>query len=1107
MKPYQKILLILFVFLSTASHSFGQNVTLNIARRNQTLGALLPQLEQSSGMVFSYDKEILSVRTGASGQVAGSLYSVLDRILEGTNVAWSRTNDNLILLYFKDGTGRDRLPREPIKKTVSGEVRDREGNPLPGVVVTGKDATVVTDLGGKYAISVPSDSRISFECLGYEKVSHNVAGRSRIDIVLEDSFNELDESVVVGYRTVRKISLVGAVTTVDMKAKESQPISNTSQLFYSTPGLYVSQSGAQPGRDASSIKIRGVNSMNSTGGSPLVLLDGVEYDISEIAPSTIESISVLKDVSAAIYGLKAANGVILITSKRGATGRPRIEYKGKFGIQQATYLPDMVTDPILYMRMRNTAEINSGVAPSAVSYTEAQIEEYTNGLGTDPCVYPVSDWFDICLENGYFNQHSLRLTGGTDRLNYTIGLGYTDQKGVFIANDNANRFSLDLKLDAAVSSKLRVSGTFQGNARHFAEVGYGSSTVLSVIMRGLPIFPDYHEGNLYGSTWLFTPGRNNIENPRMEVEQGHTFRNYQELLSTIGLEWRILPGLTYIANGAYRKYDHFSKDFIPQMYTVNPKTGDVKNFNASAPRVKDWDALMAQITLSHRLVFEKDFGKHNFHVMLGQDWQDNDSHGFQAYNHGFNDNTLVEFDALTDQTNAKATGNASHKRLISFFGRSAYNFDDRYLAEVTLRYDGSSNLSPQNRWHLFPSFLVAWNINKESFFNVSWVDMLKLRASWGVMGSESVAPYSYQMLYKALSLNYSFGGTVQAGYAVEELTDVELGWEKTRSWNVGADFSAFKGALTIEADVFRKYTYDIIMTRKIPSYIGGLAGPKSNVGAVSNTGFELSGAWRGTAGAFHYGVNGSASYIKNKVESQNYGPLYENSNTIITTEGYPIRSYFVYEADGYFLSTEEIQNAKAVYGSVEKLRPGFIKYKNNFDDEQINEKDKIIVGNSIPEWTYSFGANIGWKFLALTAQFQGVGDVYTLPRANAAMPFNNGAGVTKDWATDSWTPENPDAKLPLLTTYTDATENFIPSTFWLRNAKYLRLKNLQLSYTLPEKLLSKLKIASAQLYVSGQNLWTLSDFNLWDPEITLTRANLYEYPNLKTYSVGLNLEF
>ncbi|MGM9767834.1 MAG: SusC/RagA family TonB-linked outer membrane protein [Candidatus Cryptobacteroides sp.] len=1101
MKHYLTTFLALILTFTVMS---AQSPELTIDVSGKTMRQCLEAVSAGSGVFFSYDLRTVDTPVLVKGKISGSLPEVLDKLFSGTGIRWEEISSDRIALTREVATSR--TPAASVK--IKGTVCDGDGVPLPGVaVMENSENATVTDSDGYYELSVTPGGKLIFTCIGYVNVEVRPGTRSVIDVALEEEAIDLEELVVVGYRTVKKISLTGAVATISPKAKEGQPITNTAQMLYNTPGIWVNQSGAQPGQDKASITIRGVNSLNSTGGAPLVLLDGIEYDITEIDPSTIESITVLKDVAAAIYGMKAANGVILVTSKKGSKGRPKVEYKGKFGIQAPTYLPDAVTDPILYMRLRNLAEMNSGVSASAVSYSSDQIYEYMNGMDVDPSIYPSSDWFGICLENGYVQSHSIRLSGGTDRASYGMGFAFTDQKGVFIDNDKAQRYSLDLKLDVNVNSWMKVTGSFQGNIRVFTEPGYGASTVLNTIMRGLPIFSDYHKGENYGSTWLFTPGRNNIENPRMEVEQGSIYRNYQELLSTLGTEISLARHLKYYGTFGFRRIDHFSKNFIPQMYTINPKTGDVKKFNGSAPRVKDWDSVTSQYTLSHRLVWENDYGRNNIHVMAGQDWQHNSARNFQAYNAGFNDNTLTELSALTDYTNAQATGYSTQKRLISVYGRAAYTFDERYMLEATLRYDGSSNLSKANRWHFFPSVMGAWNISRESFFKAGWVDLLRLRASYGVMGSESVSTYSYLMTYAALSQNYTFGGNTSSGYAISELTDSGLGWEKTAATNVGLDFTALGGRLGFEADFFNKRTYDIIMTRTIPSHIGGLAGPKSNVGTVRNRGFEVSGSWRDQRGKFNYAINASASFVKNKVLSLDGGRILGNSNTLITTEGYPIRSYYVYETDGYFQSQEEIDNATAVYGDRSKLVPGYVKYVNQNGDDKIDEEDKIITRNSIPELTYGFGLQFGWNGLSLDAQFQGVGDVYVYLKDNLAVPFNNGAGVTMDWATNSWTPENRNSKLPILTTYTDAPENFIPSTQWLYNCAYLRLKNLQLTYRFPHKVVSKLRLEDLSVYVSAQNLLTFSAFDLWDPEITSTRTNLYEYPNLKSYSIGLNISF
>jgi len=1083
-------------------------------KMNAPVSEILDAIEaQTSYLFVTKDLELSrKVNVDISGV---SLEQALSAVFSGTDIEWKISGVNVTLSH-QTQSQKAQIPSSK-SINVSGTIKDASGNPIPGVavLVNGNTANAsISDAEGKYSISVAKGESLFFNCLGFKNQIVEVAGSAVMNVTLEEEAVALEETVVVGYRKVKKLSMTGAVATIDIKQKENQPIANTSQMLYSTPGVFVNQGGAKPGSDAASITIRGVNSLNSTGGSPLVLYDGVEYDISSIDPAMIESITVLKDVSAAIYGLKAANGVILITSKKGTKGKPKVEFRANYGIQQITQIPDVVTDPILYMKMRNLAEINSGVSPNAVTYSEAAINEYQAGLGTDPILYPASDWYDICMEDGNIQQYNIRVSGGNDALTYSMGGGYMRQKGVMIGDEYANRFSYDIKINARITKWLNLRGAYQGATRKVYTPGYGTQANLLTLSRAIPIFANHYQDGLWYTTWLSTPGRNHPEIPTMYLTEGYTDQKYQDNIVMAGADVTLPAGFAYVANFSYRKRDTFTKNFRPTYYGVNPKTGEVDTGYVSAvnsPFVTDSDIWYNQILFSQQLSFTRDFGRHNVHAMLGQEWQHTASNTFSAGNKNFNDNTLQELSAKgSDYTYATVSGSSSEASLISFFGRVAYTFDERYMIEATARYDGSSKLSPSNRWHLFPSVSAAWNINKEKWFNVPAIDALKLRASYGIMGSESVSNYAYFMTVGAFSQNYSFGGTSATGYGVSKLTDTSLGWEKTESIDVGIDFLALKGRLNFEIDGFYKRTFDILMTRTIPAHLGGLSGPTSNVGTVRNVGFETALSWKDQIGRnFHYGINGSFTFVRNKVIDINDGTILQNNNTIITKEGYPIRSFYLLETDGFYDSYDEINSAEAVYGDRSALRPGYVKYVDQNDDGVIDNNDKIITKNSIPEVTYSFGLNFGWKGINLDAQFQGIGDCHIYLTGNLATPFNNGAGVTRDWATDSWTYKTKDvATLPILTTYTDAPMNFQPSTMWLKNCKYLRLKNLQLSYSFPEKLISKIKLSQLQIYVSGQNLLTFTPFDLWDPEVTSTSSQLYfEYPNLRTYSAGINITF
>lgn len=1047
-----------------------------------------------------------------------NIEKVLDLVFKDSGIEWQIDGVNIYLSKKKPAeTAKSKGGKEDQAPSISGRIVDSQGMPLPGVAVMVNGSTAgagISDMDGYYSVSADNGDMLLFSCLGFQDHTSKVGSSATIDITMQEEIMSLDETVVVGYRTVKKISMTGAVASLDIKQKENHPVTNTSQLLYNTPGVFVNQGGSKPGADAASITIRGVNSLNSTGGSPLVLLDGVETDMNAIDPATIESVTVLKDVSAAIYGIKAANGVILITTKKGREGRPKVEFRTKYGIQQIIQIPDVVTDPILYMKMRNLAEINSGVSPSAVSYSDAVISEYSAGLGTDPILYPSSDWYDLCMENGNLQQHNIRVSGGSGSLTYSAGAGYMRQKGIMIGNDYAKRYSYDVKIDAKITDRLSFRAAYQGASRVMYAPGYGTQANLLTLTRGIPIFADFYKDGLWYTTWIYTPGRNHPEIPTMYLTEGYTNTKYQDNMLTAGVDMNLPFALQYTSNFSYRKRDTFSKQFRPTYYGVNPKTGEVDTGYVSAvtsPFLTDSYIWFDQMMFSQRLSWTKDIEKHNIHLMVGQEYQHQGTNSFSAGNKDFNDNTLQELNAKgSDYTYATVSGSSSEAALVSYFGRVAYTYDDRYMLEATFRYDGSSKLAARNRWHLFPSISAAWNVNKEKWFHAKSIDILKLRGSYGIMGSESVSNYAYFMTVGAYSQNYSFGGTPATGYGVSKLTDTGLGWEKTASYDAGLDLMMWKGRFGFEFDAFYKKTYDILMTRAIPAHLGGLSGPTSNVGTIQNVGLESSVNWRDGIGKnFHYGLNGSFTYVKNKVLFLDGGTILQNSNTLITKENYPIRSFYVLEADGFFESYEEINSAEAVYGDRSALRPGYVKYVDQNGDGVVDNNDKIITKNSIPEITYSFGFNLGYKGLALEAQFQGVGNCYIYLTGNLATPFNNGAGVTREWATDSWTYATKEsATLPILTTYTDAPMNFQPSTLWLRNCKYLRLKNLQLSYSIPSFALKRLGVSSLQIYLSCQNLLTITDFNIWDPEITSTNTDLrYDYPNLKSYTAGLNLVF
>lgn len=983
------------------------------------------------------------------------------------------------------------------QQKISGKVTGSSDNqPVAGASVTikGTNRGTRTDNNGVFTIDAANGTTIVISAVGYTTIERVVGTDDFSNIELQVAESDLNEVVVVGYGTKKKASLTGALSVLDMKERENRPITNASQALHGVAGLWVNQAGGKPGQGVAAIKIRGIGTLNNS--NPLVLVDGIEYNMNEINPATIESITVLKDAAAAIYGSRAANGVILVTTKGGQKGRMKVDYSFSHGIQQVTYLPDVVWDPIQYMQMKVQALKNEG--KTAVDYSEAQIEEYRNGMLTDPYTYPNINWFDLVTKNGYLQQHNLRFSGGTDKITFSMALGFMDQDGILIANNHARRYQMDLNLTAQVSNRLKVGGSIKGNYREYTENAHGTSYFFNRFHRVLPIFTPYLADGRYGNVVFPTPGRNAVENLMMLLKEGSNYHVAQRALLTVFGEYKLPFNITYHAKLGVDKIDGVARQFVPYLTTYNPKT-EVPYYYNNNPYSYNYDNNDLNISFYHTLNWQKDLGLHNLSAMVGSSYTDFDNSQFDARIYGYFDNTLTDLNA--GSRDMAVTGSRTEDVLISYFSRLGYEYDGKYLLDVTFRYDGSARFARGHQWGFFPAVSAGWRIDKEGFFaNVKNVDLLKLRASWGKMGNQAVPLYSYLNAVN-LGLDYSFNNVISAGAAVTDYSDPLISWETTTSYNAGVDAELWNGKLGASVDVFKRRTTDILRPVQIPSQVGDLNGPDRNVGTVDNTGFELVLSHRNRIGELTYEFSGQVTYVKNKVVDLNGERII--SSRRITQEGYPIDSYYLLEAIGIYQDQDEIDNSATVSNNV---RPGYLRYKDQNKDGKINGDDRIITGSSIPDFMFGFSLNFGYKGISLNTFWQGVQGVDIYPTANLAFPFNNGAGVTKEWITDSWTPERRNAPLPILTTATGATENFQQSTFWLQDASYLRLKNIQLKYDLPTKWVEKFA-KSMSVFVNGANLFTISKFKKFDPEKDIKNDNLYEYPSLKTYSFGLNVNF
>lgn len=983
---------------------------------------------------------------------------------------------------------------------ITGKVTSAtEGTPLMGVSVqiVGTATGTATDVNGLFKINAPAGAVLKFSFIGFLSQEIKVTKAANLDIKFQEDVQKLNETVVVGYGTRKKATLVGAVTMLDMVEKEGVPITNVSNALHGQPGLFVNLSNSQPGVDRSTIRIRGVGTFNNN--NPLVLVDGIEYSMDELNPNDIESISVLKDAAAAIYGSRGANGVILVTTKKGK-GTPRVNYSYYRGFHKATYLPDAINDPIAYMKLKNQALANENKAPD---YTQAEIAEYEQGVKTDNITYPANDWYKIALDNGMIQKHDLSIAASTEQYQYRLSIGYLDRDGIMFGPTNhAKNYSLGLNASMNVTKRLKAGITLDGYYRNYTQPSYNS--FWNYLSRTLPILTDTLADGRYGNSWLRTPGRNNWEHPRLIAFGALSTKVVQRFLATIFTEYKLPFDITYNIKFGVDKYDGLLSEAYPRLQTFNPKTGAAINWNspATAPRFAKTDENNMAMHFYNTLDWAKTFnGKHNLSAMIGSSYDNFDTDNFNASMTGYLDASLS---ALGAGTVWNATGgNSTRDVIMSYFGRVNYDFDGKYLLEATFRADGSSRFAKDNRWGYFPAVSAGWRIDKESFFKSKFIDQLKLRVSAGQLGNQAVALYSYEQLVN-LGEDYSFGGTLNSGAASTAYADPTIHWETTTAYNGGVDVNLWKNRISLTVDIYKKLTDGILRPVNIPSQVGNLTGPTQNVGKVDNSGYEITLQYKNNVRNVNYGVFGNVAYNKNKVVDLNGEIIYGPGSTI-TKEGYPMNSYFLLQSNGFYQNADEVSKGP---NQGNDTRPGYIKYVDVKKDNIINGDDRVIINASsiMPKYTFSFGFNVEYKGISLTSAFQGVAGVKVYPVANLAFPFNNGANATWEWATDSWTPEKPNARLPILTTA--ATSNFTQrSDFWLRSGDYVRLKNLQLSYAFPQSLLDKVKINRLTVYANAENLVTFSKYKDMDPESLLNRTDLYTYPMMKTFSAGLNVTF
>lgn len=997
-------------------------------------------------------------------------------------------------------------------KEISGIVYDSATNePLQGVSVhvKGGNTGTLSAPNGEYSIKADSKDVIVFSFIGYKTQKITVGNKVKINPILQPKSVELNEIVAIGYGTTTKESLTGSVTSIKAKSFEHQPITNPEQILQGAKGLYVHETTGQPGNESISINIRGIGTTHST--APLVLINGMEGSLTTIDPGDIESITVLKDAaSTSIYGTRAANGVILVRTKSGAgaKGTAQVEYRGTFGLQQATVLPDLVTNSVTFMKARNTAAKNEGVSPT---YTQEMIDEFKNGSGTDEAMYPNTDWIDIVFRTAPIQKHNISAQGSSDFLNYRVSLSYLNQSGITIGHNSAKKYIVNANLNFNLSKKLKANLIISGFQNKINQPVEGNhQTFLATIMRGLPIEPIYLDDGRYAYNWVPTP-HINFRNPVIFLNVGHNYINRYNERANLKIDYSITNNLTSSTRLGINRSNTIQDIFLPRVFQYNPKEPDVPikvSFKHPSKRSAqgDWEDHF-NTTFFSTLHWNKRLNENNtLELLVGFSSLTEDRNNIHGMAIDYLGNGITTLSG--GSTPLELSGRFTESRLLSFFGRAKYEFKNRYIFQFNMRYDGSSKFAKGNRWGLFPSLSAAWRINKESFIqNSDVISNLKLRVSWGRVGNQDIGNFVYldQISIEGL---YSFNDNEAPVAAVKSLSDPSISWETTTKANIGLDIGFLSNKLTFHIDVFDDKTSDILARLNIPSQVGNLNGPLVNLYDMSNKGVEFSGDYFGSIGVVRINVGGQFTYVRNNVDFLN-GDEQVTTNLFgeykILKEGYPVGSFYLYKAIGIFQNEGEVE--KHAFENT-NTAPGDVIYADLNNDDVIDGKDRIITGNSaLPKFIYSFNLGLSYSNFHLNARFIGVNGIEAYPYHNIAMPLFNGAGITKKQLAQAWTPNNRDTKYPrLVFPKHGSTVNFYNSTLWLRDASFLRLKNLNFSYTFPKSLIHF--VNSLEVFLSGQNLLLLTPFpKFGDPENISGSGTTFHYPINRIYTIGVDIKF
>ena len=1002
------------------------------------------------------------------------------------------------------------------QNSITGTVSDESGQPLPGanVIEKGTSNGSQTDFDGKFSLNVSGgDATLVVSYLGFITQEVAVNKQSNISITLVEDLAKLDEVVVVGYGTQKRVNITGAVETVVASDFSDRPAPNVSTLLAGqVPGLSVIQKSGRPGQSAGQLRIRGIGTLGDNAkNSPLILVDGIVGNLQDVNVNDIENVSVLKDASAAIYGVRAANGVILVTTKTGRTGVPVVKYDGGTGTQHAFKVPDRVNS-YDFARLWNEARLNDGGSPL---FSDDDLIKFRDG--TSPQTHANIDHFKKLLKSGdpLKQFHNISVSGGDENTKYNLSFGYLDE-GSLIKTFGYERKNYRVNIDKKISDKLNVGVKLAGS---FGKTFGNIQSVGQIITESYRAFPgelDQFENGLWKNMQEFGVGRRNML-AYVELPLGTNVIRDNNYVSIAYAEFKILPELRVRGQFSARNNNRLQnkKRNVEQWYRYDAETDTYIGANIASGYLDRKNETVLDYTSNLFLNYEKSFNNHNVKGLLGFEQRDRNWAMTQAQNFElFSSNELTEINGV-DATADATSGNSTDYRLRSAFTRINYNFKDTYFFEGVLRYDGTSRFAKENRFDYFPSFSVGWKMSNEDFFKSETISHLLLRGSWAELGNQEIGNYQFLTAFgPRKNYNYSFGSASTNGVLENErLANPDILWETTTTTNFGIDTRLFNNALSITADYFIK-TADNILLGLAQPYILGANPPTVNAGSVENKGWEISVDYSGRINdSFNYYVKANVGYVKNQITDL------KGTERPGRDIGDPIQNIFGYVADGLFNSQAEIDAAPThkISGTPE---PGDIRYKDingrdaNGDltgqpDGVVDADDRQSLGTYFPK--YNFGLNLGfdWKGFDFSMFWQGFAGHKVATLGPTVRPFWGHSAPTQSMVNNFWTPTNMNADFPRLG-FKNQKRNYQTSTYWVNKGDFAKLRNMQIGYTLPKEALSALGVSKFRIYISGENLLFISKLKDIDPEFAHGNGfawNKDNYPTNRQFLLGFNVTF